>query len=155
MLGHFRWFTLSIAGIVAATAIVVWHPNVQVRLRSAVVGAFVMLPLAIVTYRDAIRRLGTAAPDRKRQLLFLSLPIRILGALAFTLGVLMIFSLVYNLIAGTLPDDGPGATASNVFLLALGVAFTGAGWRWLRRPLAWRDSPPAYNTTARRPAEDD
>jgi hypothetical protein len=155
MLGHFRWFILSLAGIVAATAIVIWHPSNQVRARSAIVGIFVMLPLAIVTYRDGIRRLGTATPDRRRQLLFLSMPIRILGAIAFTLGVLMIFSLVYNLIAGTLPDDGPSATAARVLLLVFGVSFTGVGWRWLRRPLAWRDSLPAYNVTAHRPAQDD
>ena len=132
MLKIFRWFALALAGILLVAAILVSPLNDDLKAITAIVGLFLLVPLAIVTYRDAVRNLTKLSPSRRTQALILGLPIRILGAVSLVSGLAILAWVGYNLV-----DPDPVFTGiKSLGQLVLPVILVFVGWRWLAQPLA-------------------
>ena len=116
-----------------AAGIVTWSSIENVQTIAAIVGIFVLLPLAIMTYRDAVRRVAMAAPNKSMQASILGLPVRFLGLVSLTMGLAIIAWVGYNLLVSR-QEAFTGTTSFAQLVPPIVLAVL--GWRWLRRPLA-------------------
>jgi len=129
----FKWFALCLTGLLLSIALVVWSRNDAVESVAALLGIFVLLPLCIVTYKDAVGHFASLAPHRTGSTMFLAVPIRVLGAACFLVGIAIFAWLGYNLLIAR-QRQFTGISSSWQLLPPLGLVLL--GWKWLRTPLA-------------------
>ena len=133
MLRAFRWFALSLAGLALTGGILGLSHNDDLKLVAAIAGLFLLLPLAILTYKDGARAVALTSPSRSARSLMLGLPLQMLGAVSFGVGATILAWVGYNLLISRHPVfTGVKSLGQLVLPLVLVVA----GLRWMRRPLS-------------------
>ena len=133
MLRTIRWFLLALAGLLLSIALIVWARHETVQFTAAILGVFLLLPLTIVSYMDAVRHLADAASNGPTRTIFLSLPIRLLGGLCLLTGVAMVVWFCYNLFIQRRREF---TVIGSGFQLLVPVGLVFLGWRWVKAPIS-------------------